>query len=685
MSGCAVDKGFESLGVYNYFDAKQRFERVEKRKIVPSSYGLSIIYQRNDNPFYNLDSALLKINSAYSKYSSLSENKKEKYQKYGLDSLSILKQRSLISTLYFNRAVETNSVYGFQEFIMNNSWSPDIRSAINLRDSVFFFENHEKGGAIDYELFMTTYPNSIYYTKADKLYNKAFFKEKTINNSIVDYQNYLKLMPNGDFVMEAQNSIFNLSTIDKSLVNYSSFITNYPENRNINKAWGLLFDRYMVKSYSTQTIEQFKIDYPSFPFKNKITNELLMSGIHFYKYKMDTKWGFISEEGTYCIEPKYDFVDEFSEGLAVINLEGKVGYITKSADLKIKPQFDDGFSFENGFAVIELNGLFGLINRSGEYIVNPIYDDLGNVNDGLFYFEKNEKIGFFNTIGEEVIFAQYSDVKSFKNKLAIVERNGKYGVIDTNGNTKIEIKYNSIKLIKGNQFIVHQDSLLSVITDTNEIVLPFEFDYIGLESDGFVLVEKGSQFNYWDVVTEQLLSEVWFENYAEHRIMALFTNGFAKIKTNKGYNFINRNAEFVFNKSYTNLGKYATYIAFKSMNGWGYLNLNGNVIVKPNYTKTNSFSTHAGIVQLNENKGVIDEKGEILLPIYFEELTLLNDTLVIVKNNNRYGVLSNFRDTTVSVKYNFIERISSSIVKVSSDRELTYYNFETNNWLKKEE
>ena len=68
VSGCSIDKGFKSLDVYNYFDAKQKFERIEKRKLVPGSYGLSIIFQRNDNPFYDLDSALIKINSVHSKH-----------------------------------------------------------------------------------------------------------------------------------------------------------------------------------------------------------------------------------------------------------------------------------------------------------------------------------------------------------------------------------------------------------------------------------------------------------------------------------------------------------------------------------------------------------------------------------------------------------------------------------------
>ena len=685
MSSCAIDKGFESLYNYNYFDAKEKFERVEERKIVPSTYGLSVIYQRNDNPFYNLDSALLKINDAYSNYSNLSESKREKYQKYDLDSLSILKQRNLISELFFKRAIETNSVYGFQDFISKNKWSPDVNLAINLRDSLFFFENHIKGGAKDYNHFMLTYPNSIYFEEANLLYNKAFYKESTANNDIEGYKRYLNEKPNGDFVVEAENGVFNLSIVQKTILEYNTFITDFPNNRNVHKAWWLLYDGYMQKEYSSTRISQFLLDYPNFPFKKQIEREMMLSNMAFYKYKFNNKWGFVSEDPLYSVNAKFDFVENFSEGLAVVTIEGETGYITKDGKLKIEPNFDDGYSFKNGFGVVEKNGFFGLINRSGEYVIEPTYDDLGNVNNGLLSFEKNNKSGFFNSKGEIKISPQYSNVSSFKNKLAIVEKNYNVGIIDTNGLSVIDLKYAAIKILDKAIFAVKNDTAWGLINSLNEINLPLEYDYLEKDNDSLILVEKDNQFNYWHIFKHNFISELWFKNYSEYKVLAKFTNGFAKVKTDQGYNFIDANGEFVFNTFYLNLGFYNKCIAFESTKGWGVLNEKGKIIVNPNYSLTHSFSKSIGIVEIDENKGVINAKGEIVLPIYFEELNLLNDTLVIVKKNNQYGILSNFNDTLVSIEYNFIEPISNSIVKIISESTLHYFNYKSNSWLKKEE
>lgn len=52
-----IERGFEALRIYNYFKAKQLFEKSLKKAPAGASYGLSIIYYRTDNPFSNIDSA----------------------------------------------------------------------------------------------------------------------------------------------------------------------------------------------------------------------------------------------------------------------------------------------------------------------------------------------------------------------------------------------------------------------------------------------------------------------------------------------------------------------------------------------------------------------------------------------------------------------------------------------------
>ncbi|HEF9233395.1 TPA: WG repeat-containing protein, partial [Campylobacter coli] len=45
--------------------------------------------------------------------------------------------------------------------------------------------------------------------------------------------------------------------------------------------------------------------------------------------------------GEFAIEPKFDGVGNFSEGLVAVKLNEKWGFIDKNGDFVIKPKFDD--------------------------------------------------------------------------------------------------------------------------------------------------------------------------------------------------------------------------------------------------------------------------------------------------------------------------------------------------------
>ena len=73
-----LSKGYEALKILDYFKAKQIFEKHTKKHPAGSSYGLSIIYSSNNNPFYNLDSALTYIKKSDSTFITLNQNKEKK-------------------------------------------------------------------------------------------------------------------------------------------------------------------------------------------------------------------------------------------------------------------------------------------------------------------------------------------------------------------------------------------------------------------------------------------------------------------------------------------------------------------------------------------------------------------------------------------------------------------------------
>ena len=69
---------------------------------------------------------------------------------------------------------------------------------------------------------------------------------------------------------------------------------------------------------------------------------------------MAKKYGFIDKNGKVVIEPQFDDTYPFSEGLAMVEKDGKRGYIDKSGKVVIEPQFDEVGDFSEGLAGVAI-------------------------------------------------------------------------------------------------------------------------------------------------------------------------------------------------------------------------------------------------------------------------------------------------------------------------------------------
>ena len=86
---------------------------------------------------------------------------------------------------------------------------------------------------------------------------------------------------------------------------------------------------------------------------------------------MGDKYGFIDKQGKFVIDPKFDFADSFSDGLAAVRIgdeeSGKQSYIDSRGKIVITPQFDQISAFSDGLAAVRVGddntGKYGYIAR----------------------------------------------------------------------------------------------------------------------------------------------------------------------------------------------------------------------------------------------------------------------------------------------------------------------------------
>jgi len=110
--------------------------------------------------------------------------------------------------------------------------------------------------------------------------------------------------------------------------------------------------------------------------------------------KKDDKVGFIDSKGNWIVEPTYDKVRGFKNGLAPVCKAKKWGYINETGEVVIPLEYRDAELFSNdGLAPVKSAKLWGFIDRSGKEVIAQKYVI---TTGGLSLFKKNVEKGFIN-------------------------------------------------------------------------------------------------------------------------------------------------------------------------------------------------------------------------------------------------------------------------------------------------
>jgi hypothetical protein len=466
---------------------------------------------------------------------------------------------------------------------------------------------------------------------------------------------------------------------------YEKFIEDNPSNHNVDKSWRQLYNAHVQSnSYSESSLEQFTESFPEYPFMKELQQEMILANTPFYPIKSGNLWGFIDDQGNEVVPFKYEEVEDFKEGLALVKMNDKYGYINKSGKVVIQPMYDDALAFNEGHAVVEFKGKLGMINRNGEFIISPRYEDLGNLNNGLAYFLLDSLYGYFDSKGIQRIPPKFTEAFDYVDGKAIVSQSDHYGLIDAFGTTYIPMKYEELRRYNKDTYLAMFDEYWGLITLKGDTILRFEYDYIGEIYCNRAIVEKEDAFNYVNPQGVVLLTE-WLPTYAEYRQLAQFKNCYAKIEYAGKYNLVDTTGKKLFVQPKENLGDYSSLIAISKAGKWGYITPAGAQAIPYNFTLANSFKGNYAIAGNDPFYGLINKTGQFVIQPYYEELTYLNDTLLIAKSRGNFGVLNLNGDTLLNFVYIKIEPINDIVVKIEQGTAVFYYDLQRNKILRKEE
>jgi hypothetical protein len=134
------------------------------------------------------------------------------------------------------------------------------------------------------------------------------------------------------------------------------------------------------------------------------------------RFKENEKWGLMNEKGIKILKPQFD--DRFSicyfgykDGLISAVKNNKYGFYDYKGNLVIQHKYDYAQQFCNGMAWVKVGEKYSFIDNQGNYVTDKWFDDVkiidgisyGYINDLEKYYEINKKDGSVLAPNQEYI------------------------------------------------------------------------------------------------------------------------------------------------------------------------------------------------------------------------------------------------------------------------------------------
>ncbi len=265
----------------------------------------------------------------------------------------------------------------------------------------------------------------------------------------------------------------------------------------------------------------------------------------------DMKYGFIDETGREVIPLKYDYAEDFCEGLAKVGLNRKYGFIDRTGKEIVPLKYDYAYDFCEGLARVQLNdgedvssGKYGFIDRTGKEVIPLKYDYTYSFHDnansfyeGLARVQQNGKYGFIDKTGKEAIPLKYYFASSFSDGMALVGQYDKCGLIDKTGKEIIPLKYDPYlgsfrdNFISDGMVLLVHNGEYGLIDKAGKELTPFKYNYVHPFSDGMAAVRLNHKAGYIDKTGKEIVPLKYDDTKS-------FSEGIAQVKLNGKWGFI---------------------------------------------------------------------------------------------------------------------------------------------------
>ncbi|EDP98002.1 WG repeat-containing protein [Kordia algicida OT-1] len=350
-------------------------------------------------------------------------------------------------------------------------------------------------------------------------------------------------------------------------------------------------------------------------------SEIMVHGIdRCISYGARTKgtFGFVNDKGERLFDTTFNNCTNFFGNYANVYKDGAFGYVNRQGKTRFFPEYDKVYWYTDSIGYAAKNGKAALINRQGKLKTAMIYDDLKFSDEGYFTVKQNGKWFVIDNNGTKIFNDTLNIKATFVYDGNIIYQdtiNGeiKQGLISTKGEIIVKAKYDLVGGYFSNGIMhVQNNNKTGYVNRKGEIVIPIEYGKNSFDFDGELIpVRKNKKWGFINLKNEVVIDFLYDKTGG-------FSEGLAMVTQKGKTGYIDRSGEIVIpiKLKSTWRGNFHEGLAvFKAENGkYGFIDTSGKVKIAPIYDSAIPFRNGLSHIQLNKKGGVINTKGELVVP-----------------------------------------------------------------------
>lgn len=360
------------------------------------------------------------------------------------------------------------------------------------------------------------------------------------------------------------------------------------------------------------------------------------------RVRVDNYFGVINDKGQWIIEPKYEFLGEYTFGCFIVGMREYFSakcytYIYGIID------FNDNLLVDIKYSNIKCigNDYDNVYFIADDLSRTTIYDtkgkELPTSKDNIMYtyknckpFRKNNKWGICDDRNNILVSAQYEKITTTGSPHIIVKEGGKYGLHDMFGKDIVPILFDMIDMISGNYILTLGDNKYKIHCHKNDNEILWDSTN---KCERYIITERSNQYKLgvFDILTQKIIIPQVYDKITKegsffiaclNKTLSVYNSRFEFIFTIECNSLrILQNQYFIYTKENNDATSYS-----------GIIDLYGNIICKAaKYTDIVRAVGRYFIVTKDNLYGLITKEGKEIIKPQEETIHVIGNRFLLSK------------------------------------------------------